>query len=349
MAVNLEKNVITNIYRQKDENIVANLSLYNPPNSGKPIEASIDVSLEKPILRKMSEYKVMIARFKIPLFNIFPSFDLKNLMFQVTFRVGGINYTNSQTIANTIYSISEFTTVINNIVKNAYNLTGLPSNTPPYIVYHEDRFCLVVPTQIISSNVIMIVSSDLYYYIGGFPAKPSSILPGQYDIYLNEAVYYLSPIYDINGAPVVSSSSGLTKYNSYMLRSEFHTGSRFNDIQNIIVTTNIPIRQEMLPQITNPSINQSLSYISTLGIFSDFVVNITEFGQQYDDLIYYPQSQFRWTDLMSDNQLDRLSFSFLYQKTDQSINKIYINPGDSASIKVYFVNKKKFYGYNDYE
>jgi hypothetical protein len=134
-----------------------------------------------------------------------------------------------------------------------------------------------------------------------------------------------------------------------MLRSEFHTGSRFNDVQNIIVTTNIPIRQEMLPQISNPSINQSLSYISTLGIFSDFVVNITEFGQQYDDLIYYQQSQFRWTDLMSDNQLDRLSFTFLYQKTDQSINKIYINPGDSASIKVYFVNKKKFYGYNDYE
>jgi hypothetical protein len=111
MAVNLEKNVVTSIYRQKDENIVANLSLYNPPNSGKPIEASIDVSLEKPILRKMSEYKVMIARFKVPLFNIFPSFDLKNLMFQVTFRLAGVNYTNSQTIANTIYSISEFVTI----------------------------------------------------------------------------------------------------------------------------------------------------------------------------------------------------------------------------------------------
>jgi hypothetical protein len=173
-------------------------------------------------------------------------------MFQVTFRVGGINYTNSQTIANTIYSISEFITVVNNIIKSAYNLTGLPTNTPPYIIYHEDRFCLIVPTQIISSNIIMIVSSDLYYYIGGFPAKPSTILPGQYELYLNQAIYYLSPIYDVNGAPVNSSVSGLTQYNLYMIRSEFHTGSRFNDIQNIIVTTNIPIRQEMLPQISNP-------------------------------------------------------------------------------------------------
>jgi hypothetical protein len=224
-------------------------------------------------------------------------------------------------------------------------LTGLPTNTPPYIFYHDDRFCLVVPPQIITGNSSIILSPDLYYYVGGFPCRPSSIIAGQYDLYLNQAVYYLSPIYDVNGAPVISSASGLTQYNSYMLQSEFHTGSRFNDVQNVIVTTNVPIRQEMLPQINNPSNNQNLSYISTLGIFSDFIVNITQFGQQYDDLIYYPQSQFRWTDLMSDNQLDRLFFSFLYQNTDQSIQKIMINPGDSASIKVYFVNKNKFYGY----
>jgi hypothetical protein len=218
MSINLEKNVITTIYKQRDENIVANLSLYNPPNSGKPIE----VSLEKLIIKRMSVYKLTIARFKVPLFNIFASFDLRNLLFQVTFRVAGVNYTNSQTIVNTIYSISEFITVLNNIIKNAYNLTGLPTNTPPYMIYHEDRFCLVVPTQLMAGNSTMIVSPDLYYGIGGFPSRTSSILPGQYEIYLNQAIYYLSPIYDVNGAPVISSASGLIQYNSYMLRSEFH-------------------------------------------------------------------------------------------------------------------------------
>jgi hypothetical protein len=229
---------------------------------------------------------------------------------------------------------------------NAYNQMGLPANTPPYICREGDLFCFVVPTQFITLGVHVTFSSDLYYYLGGLPAKPSPFINGQYEIYLNQAEYYLSPKYDINGAPVISSPSELTKYNSYVIKSEFHTDSRFNDIQTVIMTTNIPIRQEMLPQITsNPSVSQNLSYISTLGVFSDFVVNITEFGQQYNELIYYPQSQFRWTDLVSDNQLDRLSFSFLYQKTDQSIHKIYINPGDSASIKVYFVNKNKFYGF----
>jgi hypothetical protein len=231
-------------------------------------------------------------------------------------------------------------------MSNAYSGMGFPSNTPPYIFREGDLFCLVVPIQFITQGVNIIFSPDLYYYLGGLPARPFTIISAQYEIYLNQAEYYLSPKYDVSGAPVISSSSGLTKYNSYIIRSEFHTDSRFNDIQTVIMTTNIPIRQEMLPQITsNPSDSHNLAYISTLGIFSDFVVNITEFGQQYNDLIYYPQSHFRWTDLISDNQLDRLSFSFLYQKTDQSIHRIYINPGDSASIKVYFVNKNKFYGF----
>ncbi|MCS7318092.1 MAG: hypothetical protein NZZ41_07315 [Candidatus Dojkabacteria bacterium] len=345
----LSKEVITHVYKQKDENIVANLSLYNPPTSSKPIEATIDISLEKPLLKKMNEYKLTIARFRIPLFSIYPSFDLRNLFFQVTFRYNNTNYSQSETITDLIYSISEFVTIVNHIIQNAYSGLGFFSNTPPYIKYHEDRFCFVLPTEIIDNGIYIILSSDLYYYLGGFPAKPSTIIPGQYELYLSQVEYYLSPIYDINNAPVISSTSGLTKYNSYMLQSEFHTGSRFNDIQNVIVTTNIPIRQEMLPQITNNPSNTNLTYISTLGIFSDFVVNISEFGQQYDELIYYPQSQFRWTDLISDGQLDRLSFSFLYQKNDQSIHKIYINPGDSASIKIYFVNKNKLYGFNNYE
>jgi hypothetical protein len=46
--------------------------------------------------------------------------------------------------------------------------------------------------------------------------------------------------------------------------------------------------------------SQEREKILSSTVFSDFV-NITEFGQQYDELIYYPQSQFRWTDLMSDN------------------------------------------------
>jgi hypothetical protein len=130
---NLESNIVTQVYKQKDVNIVANLSLYNPPTSSSPIEASIDVSLEKPIVKKMSDYKLTIARFRVPLFSTYPAFDLKNLFFQVTFHYSNTNYSQSLTISSIIYSISEFVNAVNSLLQTAYNLAGLPSNTPPYI------------------------------------------------------------------------------------------------------------------------------------------------------------------------------------------------------------------------
>jgi hypothetical protein len=350
MSKNLLDSVVTQIYKQNDENIVANLSLYNPLESNKSIDATIDVALEKPLLTKMSDYKLTIARFRVPLDTIFPAFNMKGLMFEVIFRYNNMNYSNGTQIQDIIYSISEFVYKVNSLMTVAYGQLPKPpflATTIPYIIYHEDQFCFVFPDQFMF-QVKVILSPDLYYFIGGLPAKPSNDVPGYFELYLNEAIVYLSPNFDLNGAPVNSSASGLTKYNGRVLYSEFHTGNRFNDIQSIIVTTNIPIRQEQSPQISNSS-NLNLSYISTFGILSDFAVHINQFGQQYEELIFFPQSQFRWTDLISDRQLDRMSFTFWYQRNDQSIHKIKLNPGDSCSIKIYFVSKNKFYGYKGYD
>jgi hypothetical protein len=150
---NLESNVVSTVFKQKDENIVTNFSLYTPPTSSNPIEVSIDVFLEKPILKRMSDYKLTIARFRVPLFSSYPAFDLKNLFFQVTLRNKNVNYSQSLTVSNIIYSISEFVTTVNSLLSGAYNQTGLPSNTPPYIFYHDGTFCLVVPVQFITLGV----------------------------------------------------------------------------------------------------------------------------------------------------------------------------------------------------
>jgi hypothetical protein len=341
---NILDNYIVHAYTYKNENIVANLSLYNPPDSSKVIDASIDVSLEKPLLKKCSDYKLSIMRFRIPLDTIYPAFHMNGMFFQVTIRLAGNNYTASTTVNYTIYSINEFIAVVNDLLYNAYHsIPTFPPNSPPYILYENDRFSFVFPTLFfVGSNpaLTVIFSPDLFYFIGGLPAKPSSAIPGHYELYLMQKKVYLSPVYDLAGVAVSSSSSGLTKYNSFIIHSEFSTSNRFNDIQSIILTTNIPIRQEQLPQIRDINNPSNITYISTFGILSDFSIHIERFGQQYEELIYFPQSEFRWIDLISDSQLDRLSFTFWYQRNDQSIHKMKLNPGDSCSIKLYFVNKK---------
>jgi hypothetical protein len=152
---------------------------------------------------------------------------------------------------------------------------------------------------------------------------------------------YFSKIFDLAGASVTTSTSGLTKTNAVILPEDFPTSYRFNDIQKIVLTTNIPIRHEFLPLNNGVSTigSSSISYINTLPVLSDFSVDVTRFGQQTQTLIYIPQSQFRWIDMQSDGPLDRFSFSFYYQEENQEVLPVMINPGDSADIKVYFVRR----------
>jgi hypothetical protein len=135
---------------------------------------------------------------------------------------------------------------------------------------------------------------------------------------------YVSPRYSLPG---------------FRLVEEYPTDFRFNSLQSIIVTSNIPVRNEYLPQITGSLTSNPLnpfSYISMLPVLTDFRAALQYYGQQNSSLIYSQDSEFRWIDLLSDNPLDRLSFNFLYQTTDQKIHQIYLEPGESVSLKLYF-------------
>jgi hypothetical protein len=121
--------------------------------------------------------------------------------------------------------------------------------------------------------------------------------------------------------------------------SEFSTSYRFNDFQSVLVLSNIPIRQETIPQATgqlSAFLPNKLSYIATLPVVSDFHAGISRYGDQNSDLLYFPPGEYRWIDLISDGPLDRLSFDFRYQLIDQSVHQIMLNPGDSVSLKIYF-------------
>jgi hypothetical protein len=78
---------------------------------------------------------------------------------------------------------------------------------------------------------------------------------------------------------------------------EYLTDYRFNQLQSVIVTSNLPIRQETLPQSTQQNVfnpNNPLSYISTLPILTDFRPDVNQFGLQNSSLIFFPTGEFRW-------------------------------------------------------
>jgi hypothetical protein len=77
-------------FYHEGENIYVNLSLYN--NTQNNIPASLDISIEKPIVERADEYKMSIIRFTCFLYNI-PRYYLSfnNLRVQISY-LNGTNY-----------------------------------------------------------------------------------------------------------------------------------------------------------------------------------------------------------------------------------------------------------------
>jgi hypothetical protein len=73
-----------------------------------------------------------------------------------------------------------------------------------------------------------------------------------------------------------------------------------------------------------------------LPVLTDFRPDVNQFGLQNSSLIFFPTGEFWWIDLLSDGPLDRLSFNFLWQSSDQQIHQLELNPGESVSLKLYF-------------
>jgi hypothetical protein len=333
-------------FQVKGENIVAHLSLFNPTTATSGIPAVIDVPLEKPILYKASDYKMTIIRFNAPLDSIFPNYDMSNRIFTIRFVSGPNIHTRSISGSNILgFSILGFLNVLNQLLVILTQDLGQPQNTAPYFTWDENtgKFYLIVSFNVFNELDRIDINPDLQYFMAGLPVIKLS--DGFYSISLkngiNDNYYYLSPKYNNSGIPLAGTPP--TQFNSYKIASEFNTDYRFNLLQAVVILSNIPVRQETLPLINQNAVaNQSnpLSYIASLPILNDFRGFINRYGEQNSNLLFVNQGEFRWIDLISDKPLDRLSFDFRWQKTDQTLQQLYLEPGESISIKLYFCSIK---------
>jgi hypothetical protein len=325
------------------ENIVVNLSLYNPTDAGKKISARIDVPLEKPILKKMSDYKLTILRFQCPLTTVFPPYSLQGTEFQVTISTGYHSETRSSTGGTLSSYIGDFLEFLLNPLISACHsamvtyINGADARRPPYVYYQpqEKLMHFVVPAEYDGSASIF-VNRAVYKFISGFPFQKIDEDNSMLRYYAPDNSMLYSP-------PVQTTVNRFPKWQvageAIRVPQEYPSDYRFNQLQSVIVTSNLPIRQETLPQSTQQNVfnpSNPLSYISTLPILTDFRPDVNQFGLQNSSLIYFPTGEFRWIDLLSDGPLDRLSFDFLWQSTDQQIHELELNPGESVSLKLHF-------------
>jgi hypothetical protein len=108
------------------ENVVVNLSLYNPTDSSTKIRARMDVPLEKTILRKMSDYKLTILRFQCPLTTVFPPYNLLGTEFKVTISIATNRSIHTSTGTILSSSIGDFLEInLNPLLDSCHGDNGL--------------------------------------------------------------------------------------------------------------------------------------------------------------------------------------------------------------------------------
>jgi hypothetical protein len=263
-------------------------------------------------------------------------------VFTIRFVSGPNVHTRSISGNNVIsFSILGFIDVLNQLLVLLTQDLGQPQNAAPYFTWDENtgKFYLIVSFAITNELDFIDVNRDVHFFMAGFPFI--KLPDGFYRLHIrkgiNDNFYYISPRYNNSGIPLAGIPP--TQFNSYKIASEFNTDYRFNLLQSVVVLSNIPVRQETLPLATqNAVVNQSnpLSYIASLPILNDFRGLIERYGDQNSNLLYVNQGEFRWMDLISDKPLDRLSFDFRWQRTDQSLEQLLLEPGESISIKIYF-------------
>jgi hypothetical protein len=135
------------------ENIVANLTMFNPFDAPSPIPAVLDVALEKPILDKCSNYKMTILRFHCPLYSIRPNYIIKGQEFIVRLFDGDFYYQTSTNVGQIGQSIREFISTVNTLFKTVwtnYHTSHSKNGTEygyPFLTYDPvtDLFSLIIP------------------------------------------------------------------------------------------------------------------------------------------------------------------------------------------------------------
>jgi len=334
------------IYHEGD-NIYINMSIFN--DQDKQIPAAIDVSLEKPIVEKASDYKLSIIRFTCPLTTV-PRYKLSGTTnFKVAIRrlLSQNNFFGTVVLPLGYFSsIQMFVDALNAAFLQAYAslANAYPADFPPgevpYFWYDPTTrlFNFIVPAFMRNGGsgqlCMLFAHKDVFSFINSFPTFPPSTDPTLADYVpfkvINdiEFYYYTSPKFSGTGV------------NAFKMLQEFPTDFKFNSLQSLLITTSLPVRNEFVPlkSSTSQSIGSglvsNLSYISSIPILTDYLIPVERFGEQNQQVFYNPTAEFRWTDLIYSLPIDKLSFKFMYQNAEQEIFDLMLNPREYASIKI---------------
>ena len=317
------------MHKSKNNKIYINAGIKNTTDS--PLEVVFSSVFDNCYLSCPENYYISVIRFVLP--NSGPIFSFKDVTYQVKLKYQNSDYTqfltyfkrsNSLTSEQPVNSFQHFLIMINNALKDAYNLMVaanpgliLTISTKPYIIYDpfSKLFSLVV-AQNYENTVEISFNNNLNNF---FKNSFDQISENNYHTFAitrsgnNSYVDLLAPTIP-----------------SYIFTQEVPTLYQWYDMKRITFSSGtIPVSAEHVS--TSRSDGSSISE----KIVTDFA---PEISSDKSDFIYEP-TVYRLVDLNGSSPLNTFDITVRYITKSGEIMPYKILPGESATCKVGFFRK----------
>jgi hypothetical protein len=316
-----------------------------------PSLAKKDVTYTSPIITDPTNNYISIARFSIshmaiPLY----FFDNVDNKYFVGFELDGnenvpannrpLLYPNNIVgnysqfgYTNPVFYYEQFIDMINVALTSSWAASAKTAGNEPFIQYDPDdeKFSIYYPIEAIVVDDLdaIVFSGALFRQLQFFKAfynntrDTYTVAAEAYSAGLN---YYANP--DPAGA--------LTNY--YYIKQERSALYLLNQIQNIAFVSNkIPVTKEYVPNFTSGKEN----ILSSRSILCDFIPNLGG-GRDLSEYQYYPQGPLRLINLESDSPISSIDVQLFFVTKDGQYYPLYLEPGESVSIKFAFMKKSLF-------
>ncbi len=172
------------------------------------------------------------------------------------------------------------------------------------------------------------------YYFQTLPSNYQPLLPQNAIIYQYGTGYFNGEL-----PPDPPTSGPTTTPLFFKFTEEYPSVYLWATLRKIIITTNsIPVANEIIPSGSSNTAGQSVSF----PILTDFVIPAEQAGQSRSIAFYFPTSQYRLSDMLSDIPLFRIDLRVVWEDTNGNFYDLYLLPLQQASVKLGFFKKSLY-------
>jgi hypothetical protein len=238
-----------------------------------------------------------------------------------------------------VFSYETFVNMFNTAFERAFNnafgpggntMTG--STYAPFMAFDSatQLFSIYVPTTYLTSNL------KIYMNIPAEQLFSSSF----YENY-NGASSPFGSVNEIIIEDDVLKYVTIDGIDYLKITQEFVTTTKFNSIKQLLITSNLPSRAQLTPNIATNSSNIIQTANNSKPILTDFNITNQQGSDFRNQIVYNPTAEYRRIDLLGSSPLYNINMSFYWVDNYQNVYPILIPYGSSINVLVLFERKYK--------